>query len=100
VLLLIHQKKNPACAGLFLNSELVAVLTASESASIASAEALAARAVALLAVYSAEGSVIALGRLEGKLLDFCSAFGACEAEFGNIEELPLRTILIVHLWFA
>ena len=72
--------------------------TATESASV-SAEVLAARPVAFLAVDSAICPVIALGRLEGKLFDRCSALGACQVEFGAVEKLPLRTILIVHFSF-
>ena len=72
--------------------------TATESASV-SAEVLAACSVAFLAVDSAVCSVIALGWLERELFDHCSALSTSEVEFGAIEKLPLRTILIVHFSF-
>lgn len=73
--------------------------TATESASVSSAEALATIPVALLAINSAISVVIALGRLERQFLDVNSTFGALETEVGYISHLPLRTILIVHFSF-
>jgi hypothetical protein len=72
---------------------------AASSSSSATAEAFSPRPVAFLAIDSAIASVIALGRLERKLFDFRTALGASEPEFGNVKELSLRTILIVHFSF-
>jgi hypothetical protein len=76
-------------------------LTATESASVSTTEATASAplSIASLAINTAEGAVVALGWLERKLIDRRSAFGTCDAEFGDVEKLPLRTILIVHFSF-
>jgi len=95
-----HKKTIPGLGDCFLVRLVPASLaaTATESASV-SAEVLAPCPVAFLAVDSAECSVIALGRLERELFDRCSALGTSEVEFGAVEKLPLRTILIVHFSF-
>ncbi len=76
-----------------------ASLAAAESASV-SAETSASLPIAFLAVYSAVGAVVALGRLERQFFDVHAALSALEAEIGNIVHLPLRAILIVHFRFA
>lgn len=88
-------------SGLSLFGRLVPVsstATATESASV-SAEASASFPIAFLAVDSAKGAVVTLGRLERKFLDVHITLGTLETKVGNISHLPLRAILIVHFSF-